>query len=437
MVSFFKARRNFFPSGILARFALIICAPIIVCQLVTIYLFYEKVWFNVTAQTSKMLANEIKLVMSEYSSGDLTNLVQFSQLFNFKFEQVSSLPTFEHETQRAELESFSGVLRKNFANFKLAHHKHGEQNIEIYFYNEGGSYLRLTTHSKPLLNPTAEIFIFWILGISSIFLLVAMVFAKNQIRSIEELSRAANNFGGNASGKIAFKPSGAAEIRKAGIAFLKMQDRLEKQVKKRLQMLALISHDLRTPLTRMILQLELMEETRENKLLKSDLDSMKHMIDSYLDFARGESAEESIRTEMNEYLTKFFELSRFKNTKLILSNKPIYANIRYLSFMRALTNLISNAEKYAKHAELRCFEKEGKIIFSIDDDGLGIDDKEKQLVFKAFYRSDKARNIDKYASVGLGLPIAKEIILSHKGTIIIADSDLLGGAQIIVTIDAA
>ncbi len=440
MEYFYRLYTYMVPKGILARFALIICAPIIICELVTIYIFYEKVWFNISAHTSKMISNQIKLVLMESENGDLTKVVKYSQLFNVHIEAIDALPKIYEMPDRTEISILSDILRENFSNFQFIHHETTKPLIVIYFAHDINKCLKISIPSKPLLNPTAEIFILWILGVSTTFLIVAMAFAKNQIRSIEELSEAANSFGSkitlNSPPAVKFKPSGATEIRRAGIAFIKMQDRIRRQMKKRLHMLASISHDLRTPLTRMILQIELMEANHENQMLKSDLDSMKHMIDSYLDFARGESCEQFTYTEINEYIQEFFKLSRFQKTKLILGNDPIYAKIRRLSFTRALANLISNAEKYTSYAEVRCFTSNNKIIISIDDNGPGIATHERDLVFKAFYRSDKARDIGS-GSVGLGLPITKEIILAHKGDIYIEDSGILSGARIVVIIPEA
>ncbi len=423
-----------YPQSLIARFTLIISVPMVVCQLIAVYIFYDRHLYNITLQTSKIVANQVGLVLNEYRRGDLTNVVKYSKLFDFRFEKISSQPRLTYKDTRLELEILNGVFKKEIDNFVYLKYDANNNKIYILVKNQDNSYLKITIPSKPLVNPTSEIFVFWIIGISIIFLFVAMIFAKNQIRSIEELSNAANTYGSGEGNKLKFKPSGAAEIRKAGIAFIKMQERLERQIKKRLQMLAIISHDLRTPLTRMMLQLELSEDTKENQMLKNDAESMKHMIDSYLDFARGEEGEKFIKIDIKKWVEDFFEHSRFKKTKLIILGDEIIAEIKPLSLMRAFSNIISNAEKYSTKSVFKCYLKDSKIIFELEDDGPGIKDDEKELVFKAFYRSDKARRIDKHGSVGLGLPIAKEIIMSHKGQIKIEDGKELGGVRVVISI---
>jgi two-component system, OmpR family, osmolarity sensor histidine kinase EnvZ len=423
------------PKSMIARFALIICIPMLSFQLVAVYIFYERHWHSVTTQNSKIISSQLKLIIDEYNSGDLTKVVQITNMFDFSFEIKDKRQKFTFAENRTEIVILKNILNQIFDNIHNIYQDDETGRIEITFRTKNeNNLLKISIPSKPLINPTTDIFVYWMVGISFIFMAIALIFSKNQIRSIEELSRAADLFGRGKIDKFHFKPSGSKEIRNAGLAFLKMQERLERQVKKRLQMLAIISHDLRTPLTRMLLQLELSEKTQDNLLLKNDLDSMKHMIDSYLDFARGEGAEEFTIVEASEWLEEFFKHSRFKSTKLILPNNKLYISIKPLAFMRALSNLVSNAEKYSKYSELCCYDDNNNIIFEIDDNGKGISENEKDLVFKAFYRADKARNIDKFGSVGLGLPIAKEIILSHKGNIYIDNSKKLGGAKITLKI---
>lgn len=431
---FSKYLSYFYPQSLIARFTLIISVPMVVCQLIAVFIFYDRHIYNISLQTSKIIANQVELVRREYSAGDLTNAVKYSKLFDFGFERISHLPKLFHKNRKLELGILEEIFQEEIDNFQYLTYEPLTNKINIFLRSGNGSYIKIIIPSKPLVNPTSQIFVFWIVGISIIFLIIAMIFAKNQIRSIEELSDAANTYGSGEGNKLKFKPSGASEIRKAGIAFIKMQERIERQIKKRLQMLAIISHDLRTPLTRIMLQLELSEDSKENQMLKNDAESMKHMIDSYLDFARGEEGEKFIKIDIAKWLEDFFEHSRFKNTEVKIMNNLLCAEIKPLSLMRALNNIISNAEKYSSKSIFKCYSEGLNIIFELEDDGPGIKDSEKDLVFKAFYRSDKARRIDKYGSVGLGLPIAKEIIISHKGQIKIEDGKELGGTKVVITI---
>ncbi|MDX2050012.1 MAG: HAMP domain-containing sensor histidine kinase [Rickettsiaceae bacterium] len=422
------------PKTILGRFVLIICAPMIICQLVAVYIFYDRIWFSISAHNSKMLTNEVGLILDYYKIGDKTSLIKYSKLLNIKLEEAEGSPYIKKKKDRIELDILSSSFKENFDNFLGLEYYAKFGYINLYFYNNKNSYLVVQIPPKPAVNPISEIFILWILGISAFFMTVSLIFAKNQIRSIEELSEAANNFGDDLSRRPEFKPSGALEIKKAGMAFIKMHDRIRNQVKRRTQFLALISHDLRTPLTRMMLQMELLKESQEHILLKKDMQTMKQMLDSYLDFSRGEEFEQFAFIEMSKWIKEFFVQSRIQTIKLTHSKQKLYASIKPISFGRALTNIISNAQKYSKSQEFDYFERQGNIFMVVEDDGPGIPDAEKKNVFKAFYRSSKSRTLGQDGSVGLGLSIAKEIVLDHKGTIEIKDSKKLGGAKIIVSI---
>lgn len=422
------------PKSLIARFALIICVPMVLCQIFAVYIFYKRHWSNVTLHNAKVLSSQIELIDEEYKLGDLTKVVKYTNLFRFSFSNAGELPKASRSKFRSEVLILRNILRDNLDNFVAISHDQDNSEISIFLYDSDNKFLKITIPQKPLINPTSEIFVYWIIGISILFMLIALIFSKNQIRSIEELSHAANKFGYGGVEKFSFKPTGALEIRNAGYAFIRMQDRLEKQVKKRLQMLAMISHDLRTPLTRLLLQIELSDDTEDNIAIKNDLVSMKHMIDSYLDFARGEKAEEFQKIELGEWIKDNIESTKPESTNIIISDENIYLNIRPIAFNRALSNIISNADKYSTKSELSYKKRNDCLEIIVEDNGKGIQEDEKKLVFKAFYRSEKGRTVDKYGSVGLGLPIAKEIIKSHRGTIEIDNSSKLGGAKFIIKI---
>lgn len=417
------------PKSLIARFALIICIPMILCQVIAVYIFYERHWSNVASQNSRVIASQIELVVEELKSGDLTNVVKYTKLFKISLENINELPITKGKKERNEIQILRKYL-KNIPSFiNLIHKKH---KIKLFFGHIEGNYVKMTIPEKPLVNPISEIFVYWIIFISIFFIVISLIFAKNQIKSIEELSYAANKLGSGEGNRFKFTPSGALEIRNAGFALLKMQNRLERQVKKRLHMLAMISHDLRTPLTRMLLQIELAGDNEFNAYLKNDLDSMKHMIDSYLDFARGEKAEEFKSVEIGEWLKEYFEKSRLQSTNLVMNESKFYFKIKPFAFRRAISNIISNAEKYSTKSSVSYNVDDKNLNIYIEDNGKGINLEEQNLVFKAFYRSEKGRKVDKYGSVGLGLSIAKEIILNHMGEIKIDNSKKLGGAKIII-----
>lgn len=246
-----------------------------------------------------------------------------------------------------------------------------------------------------------------------------MIFSKNQIKSILTLADAADQFGQGITILQTFKPSGAKEIKKAGIAFLKMKERIEKQITTRTRMLAMISHDLCTPLTRMKLQLELMNKSEETEGLKEDILTMQQMIKSYLDFAKGKNGEEAQIIELSSWMSTI--INKWSANIELLATEQITAQIKPINFERAISNVISNAIKYSTKIRITVYSSSTNVIIKIEDNGIGIKDEEKLLVFKAFYRSDKSRSLNNSGNVGLGLAITKEIIIVHNGTISLQD----------------
>jgi len=300
------------------------------------------------------------------------------------------------------------------------------RNIILYLNNHNKT-LQIQLPYKAILNPTTDIFVLWIVFLTLLLLSISLIFSKNQIKSIIELADAAERYGSGES-NYEYKPSGAKEIRQAGLAFLKMKERIQRQTAKRTHMLAMISHDLKTPLTRMKLQVELMDDSEEKEELRYDIDSMKHMVDTYLDFVRGEGGENfqevNLVTWLKQYIVNKWAKS---NINLIAPEETAMVLIKAHSFERAITNIVGNAFKYANQVDIILHVKRDKIIIDIEDNGKGIKKEERNKVFKPFYRSDQSRPLDNVAGVGLGLAITKEIITGHYGTISLGKSKKLNG----------
>jgi two-component system osmolarity sensor histidine kinase EnvZ len=216
-----------------------------------------------------------------------------------------------------------------------------------------------------------------------------------------------------------------------------MKDRIERQITKRTQMLAMISHDLRTPLTRMKLQLELMADSEEKEGFKQDIESMQQMINSYLDFARGEGGEEFEVISISPWIAELINKKwRGFDIDFMVIESQTKVQIKPLSFERAISNLITNSIKYATKIKISVYTIGANVIIEIDDNGIGIKDEEKNLSFKPFYRSDKSRSLDNAGNVGLGLTITKEIVTGHYGNISLENSRDLGGLLVKITLPA-
>lgn len=305
--------------------------------------------------------------------------------------------------------------------------------IEILFQIDQ-DILKIILPVKSLFSSSTYIFILWIIFLSVVLLIISLVFSKNQIKSILELTNAADIYGrgGNIS---KFKPSGAAEIRRAGLAFLKMKERIEKQTAKRTQMLAMISHDLKTPLTRIRLQTELMEDSSDKQELLHDIESMQHIVNSYLDFAKGEGGERFIQVDINYWIRQYIAL-KWKDYQIEfdLENKQCLVQIKSHAFARAIGNIIENAIKYADKIMISTKINDSEVMINIEDNGPGVHDNERGKLFRPFYRGDKARSMGSSSSVGLGLAITKEIINGHYGAIKVDNSKNLGGLLIKITL---
>lgn len=421
-----KLNKRFFPKTLSNRFILIIIIPILIGQMVAVYLFYQRHWYNVINHNSGFIATEINALIN--SELYLEKNSSYGEYFNLEYQFIRD----------AEIPQEADNLDKTMFIFKNSLENQIDKNNSIVFENVNKIYayiqladgvLIIHLPYKLLFNPTTYVFVLWVIFLTTLLLSVSLIFSKNQIRSIIELTEAAEEYG-KGKKQVDYKPSGATEIRKAGIAFLKMRDRLEKDNAKRSKMLAMISHDLKTPLTRMKLQVAMMEDNEEKEELESDINSMQQMIQSYLDFVRGESGEEfekiDLSTWLKEIIKKKWPSDKY-NIEINIKNSPIISNIQLHSFSRAISNIISNALKYATKIEISISIKNEKALITIEDNGSGIPESDRKRVFKPFYRVDKSRSLDNIGSVGLGLAISKEIINGHFGTISLEDSKKLKG----------
>jgi len=415
--------KNLFPKSLLTRFMLIIIVPVLISQLLAVYLFYKRHWYNVSQNTSYLIATEISELIRNLNSKKIPKQGNY---LNLEYSSVSSkLPDHPQEKYVEELEIFKKLLQEELGQEGVIVLDQG-RNVHLYL-QIGAQTLLIKLPYKAILNPTTSIFVLWIIFLTILLLSISLIFSKNQIKSIIELTDTAESYGrGEKTDK--YKPSGAKEIRQAGLAFLKMRDRIERQTAKRTQMLAMISHDLKTPLTRMKLQVELMNESEEKEELQYDIDSMQHMIDSYLDFARGEGGEDFKPINLNNWISSYIKTKWSENNiSLNISPNQVITLIKPHSFQRAIANLVGNAFKHSSKVKISLSSSEDEALIIIEDNGKGIKKDERKSVFKPFYRADKSRSLDNSAGVGLGLAITKEIISGHYGTITLGESKSLKG----------
>ncbi len=423
------------PQTLLVRFLLIITIPTLISQIIAVYLFYDRHWYNVSYYTGTIIANEIRLLVDRFKQDDFkTQHLIKSYLnipYNFKPGKIIASTQYEGE----EINILHNILTQKIDEKNIVSLK-GDNKINVAIQLANGSF-EVEIPAKLLINPTTYIFILWLVFLSILLLAVSLIFSKNQIKSILELAKVADAFGRGVNPNINYKPTGAREIRHAGLAFLKMKERIEKQLIKRTQMLAMISHDLRTPLTRMKLQLALMDSSEHIIDLKKDIESMNQMISSYLDFARGEGGEDFLVVDIAVWLRNFLA-SQYSYQHIELNiKKTAMVNIKPFAFQRVIVNLLNNAFKYGTQVKIVIQSDKSKILISIEDNGEGIKEEDMINVFKPFYRSDEARSLSDYGNVGLGLAITKEIISDHNGNINLAKSADLGGLAVLISLPKA
>jgi two-component system osmolarity sensor histidine kinase EnvZ len=447
ILSFIK--RKIIPKSLLSRFFLIIIVPTLIGQFFALHLFYERHWYNVSYHTSSLIVTEIESLLSTLSSSAPEGGAGINKDMDSPAKTENEINGLDNEIHPKEYLNLSYLLLKNqkiiitekidieeLEIFKksLSRKVKFPSNVSIdengkitVLLQIGSDALSIELPSKILVNPTTYIFALWVIFLTILLLSVSLIFSKNQIKSILDLTNAAEKYG-RGEKMDDYKPSGAREIRRAGLAFIKMKDRIERQTTRRTQMLAMISHDLKTPLTRMKLQVELMNKSEEKEELNHDIDSMQYMISSYLDFARGEGGENFTKTELNDWIQTYIKsFWSTLNIDLETGTKKIYTQIKKNSFARALDNIISNASKYSTKIKISVFLRKDDAVITIEDNGKGIAEEERNLVFKPFYRGDKARTLESSTSVGLGLAITKEIIIGHYGTIELGKSKGLKG----------
>ena len=426
------------PKGLYARALIIIIAPMVLLQSVVTFVFLERHWQTVTHRLSTVTVQNIALLMDLYErnpkdAGALTALAETNLGLRVRFApgeelpQVRSKPFFDllDSTLSDELERriklpywIDTVGRSDFVDIRV---------------KLDGAVMHVLAKRSQTYASNSHIFLVWMLGTSLVLLTVAILFLRNQIKPILRLSDAAESFGKGRPMPADFKPRGAREVRQAAHAFIEMRDRIERHVEQRTVMLAGVSHDLRTVLTRFKLQLALFEETPELDAMRADVDEMQAMLEDYMAFAKGDSGEDISRVDIGEILNEVQSQAHGNKAVAIeVKGGPIVVPVRRHAFKRAVANLVNNAARFADNVSVSAAKHNGSLTVEVDDDGPGIPAEEREHVFRPFYRVDHARNQDS-GSTGLGLAIARDIARIHGGDIALGESRL-GGLKAVLKV---
>ena len=430
-----KFIKKLLPKQLFYRGLLIVATPIIILQITILIVFFDSLWIKTNKGMTRSLVSEIVTIIdiynneSHYNKQMVTDL--YNQNFNFsvRFLENEKLPDIKVErwfspmdrTLRRELKPkfneywFNTMTHKEVVDLRI---KFRDGVLQIFFPKE-----RIQASS-------IRIFSLWITLPAFLLILVAMIFLKNQTRPIIKLAEASEKFG-RGEDVEEFRPSGALEIRKAGYEFDRMRKRIIRHLNQRSEMLSGISHDLRTPLTRIKLQLALIKDMEISKKLSGDVDEMEKMLNDYLQFSKSTFSDKTETFDISELIKS--TVKKYENADISLDQpeKTIF-NGRKNLIQRCLNNLIDNALKYATKVKVKQKKIRKTIVIIIEDDGPGIPASEYENVFKPFYKIDKGRSKTK-SSVGLGLSISSDIIRSHGGTIELRKSET-GGLEVMISL---
>ena len=433
-----KFIKNILPKRLFYRALLIVAVPVIFLQLIITIVFFDSLWIKTNKGMTKALVNEINTFIEVYNDeiydkDEITNIFSVYQNLNIEFVEDVEF-NFEYDerwfspidrTLRRELKSRFGT--KSFW-FNSTSYK---ELIDIRIKYQLG-YFKFLVSKDRVTSSSARIFALWITVPALIIICISLIFLKNQTRPITNLAKAAERFGKGEEIEE-FKPSGASEIRQAGYEFDKMRKRIVRHLNQRSEMLSGISHDLRTPLTRMKLQTAFIKEEEIKKKLGEDIIEMEKMLNEYLQFTSSSYLEKDEEFDLSNLLNKVIEKYNNNNISKNISPK-IYINGRKNLIQRCINNLIDNAIKYGEKVKVEMIKNNNNLFIKIEDNGPGIPEEEYSNVFKPFYKINKGR-ADSKSSVGLGLSIASDIIRSHGGNIKLEKSSLNGlGVKIFLPI---
>ena len=415
--------RKIFPKTLLFRSLLIVIAPIILIQIVVGGVFFDSIWYKTNRGLVRSAANEVNTFLAlypEYKQKNKTN-----ELINIYKDKSGLIISIKKETQQLPstetvkwyslydkivLEEFTDKIKNPYWH----NVRFNSSFVQVLVLLNKNEVIEFLVPKSKIRSTSGRIFALWITVPSLIFLFISIIFLRNQIRPIVNLSQAAERFG-KGQFDTDFKVSGALEIRQASYEFERMKRRILKHISQRTAMLSGISHDLKTPLTRLKLQIELLNKNKKLNSLKEEITEMEKMINEYLDFASNQYSQPLEKFDIIELIQNLIGKSFKKNIKIKSPKNLIFSGRKNL-VRRCIANIINNSQKYSENISITCKKIKKTIQINIDDDGPGIADEHKEKVFRPFYRVDKSRSL-KDNSVGLGLSIVEDIVNSHGGTV--------------------
>ena len=429
-----KFLKNILPKQLFYRGLLIVATPIIILQITISIVFFDSLWIKTNKGMTKALVNEIRTFIDAYDN-DITNKDYIITLFkehlefNIKFESNKILPERKKERWFSPIDRSLRRELKN-KNFNFWFDTTGYKSLIDLKIEYGNGYFQFFIPRERLTSSSVRLFGLWITLPAILVIALAMIFLKNQTRPIIKLAEASERFGRGEEIEE-FRPSGALEIRKAGFEFDRMRKRIVRHLNQRSEMLSGISHDLRTPLTRIKLQLALIKDESVSKKLSENIDEMEKMLNEYLQFSSSSFSDKTEKFNISELIQ--ITIKKYENENIIFKiTENFIFNGRKNLIQRCFDNVIGNSLKYGNKVKISEELNKNNLNYVIEDNGPGIPSDEYENVFKPFYKIDRGRS-DSKSSVGLGLSISSDIIRSHGGNISLGKSEM-GGLKVKISL---
>ena len=417
--------KKILPTGLFYRSLIIVAAPTVILQIITTIVFFDSIWIKANKGLTKSLVGELKTLSDIYTGNDLDQINYLTEQYRFNFDysiniKNEKLPTNIKERKYSPMDrSLRRELKNTFGASNYWFDTVKYENIVEIKVKSSDNVIQILIPKERIAPSSVRLFVFWITLPSLLLISIAIIFLKNQTKPIINLAKAAEKFG-KGDYVSGVRPSGASEVRKAAYEFDRMAKRIDRHLKQRSEMLSGISHDLRTPLTRLKLQLAMLKQKDLSNKMSKDINEMESMLNSYLQFAKSQVQEESVATNINILFDEIANEKNNKNFHLDLPDKIVLIG-RKNALKRCFNNIIENGLNYAKNVYVHAIKSTNKLSIFIYDDGPGIPLNQYKNVFKPFYRLDESRNLN-HAGVGLGMSIAEDIVRSHGGNIELSKS---------------
>lgn len=421
--------KKFLPRSLYGRAALILIVPVVTLQIVVSSVFLQRHFEDVTRQMTVALSLDFNLVVQTLERAGPQAAERLADALEIEIGVPGDTTGFVRPLYDLSGAEVVAVLQEHVPGLLAVDLRNFDRQVYAVVETAEGPVSLSTSRRRASARAPHQLLV--IMGLTGIMMtLVAYLFLRNQLKPIRRLALAADAFGKGR--RLPYSPSGATEVRSAGRAFLDMRERIEGHIEQRTLMLSGVSHDLRTPLTRMRLGLGMMEEGPDQEALIHDVDEMEALVNTFLDFVRGDALDDPVPSDPHALLTSIVEDARRGggDVSLELPDAVDPVVMRPMAVQRAVSNLVSNALRYGKRAAVSMAVQERTLRITVEDAGPGIPAHQRKDALRPFIRLDNARNQNQGSGVGLGLAIAQDITRRHGGSLALGDSATMGGLRV-------